>query len=561
MKNEKTLSKIKRAFALFFMAVLFACSILFVGGRCEMNSLSAQAYAYDLIEIRAYDLDMNVRKDRKIEVKEKITVKFLENGLSMFYRSLPIEGAQYSSITATCPGNDAFYYYVEDNPDDYSYIDINCVGNTNRGQVWTYELSYVMEQGVDFQKDGMIIDVVGFGWTVPLHNVTAKITFPAQAVECEIYTDNFGEQNSNWVTWSLSENKMVVTMSADTLNRVYSSKYDEYVTGGITLDFTLEEGGLENYLSTKIFGEDVWKFVLGALGAIGLSFVLLVFTSKRREIVTVVNIKAPDEMDPLKMGKWLDGAVDNEDITSMIYYFANKGYLSIDFSDEDDPLLKRKRSSLPAFAPEYERTLFKGLFKGAEKRERDCVVRVSKAAGDFYDAMQMAKLQTPKPPTMYELKSIFGFIGGGVIGVVFALITAFLSGQRLHQGYSYPIGLAFVLPVLGILLMSYFTENYRYKWKNKAKVGMLLGEIAIALLFSFVNYFLFGDHVFTGFEKMLLFIGALAPIFITKGALTRTEEYTETLGNILGFKDFIVVTEEDKIKFMLEDSPELYYKI
>jgi uncharacterized membrane protein len=29
----------------------------------------------------------------------------------------------------------------------------------------------------------------------------------------------------------------------------------------------------------------------------------------------------------------------------------------------------------------------------------------------------------------------------------------------------------------------------------------------------------------------------------------------------LGFKDFIVVTEEDRIKFMLEENPELYYRV
>ena len=33
------------------------------------------------------------------------------------------------------------------------------------------------------------------------------------------------------------------------------------------------------------------------------------------------------------------------------------------------------------------------------------------------------------------------------------------------------------------------------------------------------------------------------------------------LENILGFKEFIVVTEEDKIKVMLKENPELYYKI
>ena len=268
MKKQTTFSRIIRFVGMIFATFIFACSLLFVGGRYEMNALSAQAYSNDLIYVHAYDLQMNVLKNRKIEVQEKITVEFQESGLSMFYRSLPKDGARYSSITAACPGNNAFSYYVEDNPDDESYIDINCVGNTGRGQVWTYEISYVMEQAVDLRENGMIIDVVGFGWTVPLHNVTAKITFPAQAVECEIYTDNFGVQNSNVVVWSLSENKMGVTMSADILKRVYSSKYEEYVTGGITLDFALEEGGLDDYLSTQIFADDTWKILLGALGAL-----------------------------------------------------------------------------------------------------------------------------------------------------------------------------------------------------------------------------------------------------------------------------------------------------
>ena len=35
----------------------------------------------------------------------------------------------------------------------------------------------------------------------------------------------------------------------------------------------------------------------------------------------------------------------------------------------------------------------------------------------------------------------------------------------------------------------------------------------------------------------------------------------KVLENILGFKDFIVVTEEDKIKVMLEEKPELYYDV
>ena len=70
--------------------------------------------------------------------------------------------------------------------------------------------------------------------------------------------------------------------------------------------------------------------------------ILKPFFRKKREIVTVVNIKAPDEMDPLKMGKWLDGTADSEDVTSMIFYFANQGYLDIDLSNENNPIFIKK---------------------------------------------------------------------------------------------------------------------------------------------------------------------------------------------------------------------------
>ena len=65
----------------------------------------------------------------------------------------------------------------------------------------------------------------------------------------------------------------------------------------------------------------------------------------------------------------------------------------------------------------------------------------------------------------------------------------------------------------------------------------------------------------TGYEKAFLSIGVFLTAFITSNKLSRTEEYRKDLGDILGFKDFIVATEEDKIKVMLQKDPELYYDV
>lgn len=535
--------------------LLFLLSFLFIGGISAPNTRIASAASGDLIEVQRYEVDMTVRKDRKIEVKEKIKVEFLRSGLTMFYRSLSTNGARYSDITALCEGNDKFSYNVADNPDESGFIDINCVGNADKGKVWTYELSYIMEQATRTNAEGMIIDVVGFGWTVDLHNVSATVHLPEKPTSCEVYSDIFGAQTQNNVLTSVSEDGKTITMSAPVLKLSQSGAYDEWVAGGLTLEFTLPDGAIKGYTASRMLTEDIWKIALGGVVVVALAIVLRIFTKKKGEMITVVNITAPDKMDPMQMGKWLDGAVNNEDITSMVYYFANEGYLKIDLTDEDDPVLIKQREELPEDAPVHQKTLFNGLFKSGDR------VQVSDIAGEFFESSQIAVKQVPAPPAMYENKSIVGYVGGAILGGLFALLVPLLMSKRLGGGYSTVLGIVLCIPLALNAVIGYFVENYRYKWKKGKRLGILSLELLVAFLSTVVFAFAFVNHVMTGFEKVVLCVFALTCGLITQGALSRTDKYEEALGDILGFKDFIIVTEEDKIKFMLEENPELYYKV
>ena len=547
-------------FALIFLLLFLPFSANGIG-RYALNSLSARAESEDLIKIEAYSVDMTVYKDRKIEVKESITVTFLDYGLSMYYRSLPTDGARYSNIVASCEGNEAFSYHVADNPDVDGFIDINCVGAADYGKTWTYDISYTMEQGADTVENGMTIDVVGFGWTVPLHNVTATVRLPESLVSYDVYTDIFGTQTQNEVRKSVSGDGKTITLQADVLERYYSEKYYEYVTSGITLEFTLPEGVLEGYVETRMFTEDIGNILLGACLTCLAAAALLIFTHNKREIVTVVNVNPPEGMDPMKMGKFLDGVVNQEDATAMIYYFANKGYLRIDMTLEEDPELVSCVRSLPSDAPVYEKTLFDGIFKKGNSLGSFKAVRVSECAESFYEAMLEAKMQLPSHPTMYEKKSLFGFIGGFILAALYGVLTCLAMGNRVGGGYIYPVGFLFILPVLGFGVMGYFCENYRYKWSKGKRMGMLALEALLAAAFSALVIFFVGRFIMTEWEKLVLCLGVFGACFIAQGALTRTEEYANSIGDILGFKEFIVVTEEDKIAFMLEENPELYYDI
>ena len=565
----------KAALILFIsiFALYFALFFPFIGGRVEMNTVQASAYG-DVIEVQSYEVELTVNANRKVEIQEKIRVKFLASGLTMFYRSLPLERARYTNITASCAGNGDFSYYVQDNPDMSDFIDINCVGGVGKGIVWTYELSYTVEHGGNEVENGMHIDVIGYGWSVPLNNVSVQMHFPAtiQTDGYTVYSGGYGASgNEANVITQLSDDRKTLSLNADRLDVVYNDYYGERMAEGVSVQFTLGAGVLEDYTSTRIFTRNMDKIVFGAAIAIVLALLVLLFMPAKKEIITTVNIKAPDEMDPMEMGKLIDGTVDNEDVTSMLYYFAHKGYLTIDLIDEDDPRLIQKVAELPKTESVHARTLFSGLFARADREviegktpfDEDTVVlftRVSRLKYKFYESADKAIKQTPKLK-MYEPKSVLWYALGGIIGLLYGVVMPLIASFDIGGDYSYMAGIAFALPIIFVLILGLLKENYRYKWKKSAVIGMTAAQVGVAVLFVLIFIGLFGSHVLTGYEKLVVCVGALLPTFFTLNKLSRTEKYRKTLGQILGFKEFIVVTEADKIKFMLEEDAELYYKV
>ncbi|MBO7297614.1 MAG: DUF2207 domain-containing protein, partial [Clostridia bacterium] len=548
----------KRLIACIFTLAVLLVS-LFLPVKQTALTASAQVRYNDYIHIRKYEVDMTVHEDRTVQVKEKITVEFLKKGLTMFYRSLPKETARYYDISAACNDGKAFSYTVENNPENDEFIDINCIGAAEKGNIRTYDIAFTMQNGLGAgtKKNGMIIDVIPFGFTVDLHEVSATVRFPYAVTEetCLLYSGYGSENEDTTLNKSISSDGKTLTFSADILPLAYSERFDEKVAKGVTLDFTFTDGKFQSYTAVRLFTDGLWKILLIGGASIALAVLALIFTRQKRDIVTTVNLTAPDNMDPMKMGKLLDGTVDNEDITSMIYYFAHKGYLTIDLQDQNNPKLTKTVAELPSTASPHEKTLFEGLFKAGDR------VCATDLQYKFFESVDKAKAQLPSKQ-MYEKRSVLGFVLGGVVGVLYALgIMQIIATARLGAQYRYFWGIAFVLPIGAIHFLGYLQEIYRYKWKKKTQVGFTIAKIAIAVLFTLICTFLLARHILTEYEKLCICVIAFACAFITGGALSRTENYLKTLGEILGFKDFIVYTEEDKIKYMLEENPELYYKI
>ncbi len=560
----------KLLFAIAMVLLVWVCGCFFRQDRRKPITAAADSA---VIEVQKFDVTMDVRTDRKTEITERITVKFLTSGLTMFYRSLPKTGAIYRDITASCAGNDAFSYNVKSNPDTDEFLDVNCVGGAEKGNVWTYEISYTMQDVSNAFDDGMVLDTVGFGWSVPLKDVTVIVNFPEDisAENYEVYIGEYGTENKrepNSVTVSARQ----IQIRQAELPLVYNETYHEWMAAGITVEFSYPSGVMDGYLKTQLLTDDMWKIALGGVICATLAFLLRRLTKKDYEMITVVNIKAPDGLDPLQMGKYLDGTADDEDVTSMIFYFADQGYLQINFEDEKDPELISCVPSLPDGAPTHQKILFNGLFASARTLQSEKpfeeaaawsrkAVKISELQGKFFDEAKTAGKCAPTPKPMYERRSVLGFVGGCVLAILFALLVPLLQGLSLGGGYLYAFGIVYAIPVVAIAVIAWCKENYRYKWTKKKQFAFLALEIGIAAIASLLFVLLAANYVMTSFEKLVMSAFTFLICGLTHSALSRTKNYVDGLGQILGFKDFILYTEEDKIKVMLEENPELYYDV
>ena len=535
------------------LCFLFAFPFL---GCANLYLESVSASAEDYLEIQSYHVEMNIGADRQVRVEEEITVHFLSTR-RMFYRTFPIETARYYDISASCDEDPTFSYYIADNEEMEGFFDVNLTGDTTWGRTWTYRISFTMENGWGAASwdNGMLIDVIPFGSTMPFYNVSAVIYFPyaVKAEDCVLYKGLNSTTDATDLNKQLSMDGKTLYFSTPKLSTSYNAEWNNYIVQGVTLEFEMQEN-FDSYFATRFFTDSMFWLCLGGILIVAIAVVIKTITRKPRELVTVVNFTAPDKMDPMTMGKTLDGTVDNEDITSMIYYFAHMGWLHIDLSDENDPRLIRNVDTLPESATAHEKTLFSGLFALGSS------VYVSQLKYKFYAYVDKARLQT-KHVKMYDKKSALGYVAGGILAFVFIILTTLLLGRIRLNGYMYGMGVAAALPIGLHLVLGLIRENYRYKWKKPKRVAM---SVAIAVVeFIFACVFLFGmaAHITTEFERLVILVCAYACVYSTENALSRREDYLKTLGDIIGFKDFILHTEEDRIKFMLEENPQLYYKI
>lgn len=550
MNFVKSVKKLLPVLAVIVLALALWAGVTPPVSVCAGAATASNLGAYDY-KVNKYDINMEVSEDCSVAVTETIAVTLMGYDSHGIIRDLPLgHNVRYRDISAACDYED-FEYYTQNDDTDFLSVYMRSTGRASVGSKRTYTLNYIML--LPSVKDGYLpLDVVGYGMSSALYNVTATVTLPATPEKHIIYLGPYGSrENACDVKESWSGN--VVTLTAEELPFMFYGDSFEGNFSGITLDLQFANGVLKSGFDFTII-----YALLFAAALLVASVLVKVFVCRNPLMTATVNFTAPDEMDPLKMGKYIDNSVDSEDIGAMVFWFAEQGYLKIDLSENDeDPTLIRTEKTLSDDAPVYQRVLLDGLFeKGNPVRTSDLTNRYYKsAAAATQNVNDLSK-------GFYNGKSKL-FIG------VFALLTVLLFGgfaffytrATVISDYSYWFLFAGCAVIYFIAAVSSgFAAQREYKWSSAKKWTTRIAGILIGLLLGLVSM-LIPSPAF-GYATGYILCAASALVGGISGAfLCRTKEYSDTLGQIVGFKNFITVTEKDKIKYMLEENPELYYHI
>jgi len=416
-----------------------------------------------------------------------------------------------------------------------------------------YQISYTLNIGNDniSEYDEFYLNLIGPQWDTRIENARFEVNFP-KPFDNSRYNLTGGPRGSTDNT--LFEHQSEGTTIRANTNRVLQP-YE-----GVTLRVELPEGYFVGAREIKdtFYG----KMYLLLIASLLLSCFLWYRYGRDSLVVVPVEFNAPEGMTPAETGYIVDGYTDTKDVTSLLIYWADKGYMAIEEIDKKN-FRFQKLMPLPPEAKPFEKAFFNDLFKNRDQ------VETSELKYKFAESMSAAKKDVTEyfrddpESRIFTKKSRWA---RAFISLLIGLSAGLTSWKAVYESGGKGMGILIPAIIGGILVMvlTGFIQQTLDKWQTigwARRIVQLAVPAIILAVFSII-----GLSVAGGIPQLqglilltLATIGMLAYLgFIAR---QRTSRGTELLGRILGLKDFIKRAELDRIKMLVEENPSYFYNV
>lgn len=286
-------------------------------------SKNYQYSSYDYV-IDKYDINIIVNENNIFDITETITAYFNVSKHGIF-RTIPLKNTitrldgttstNRTQVTNVSVDNE----YTTSRENGNYKLKIGSANRTLTGEQ-TYVLKYKYNLGKDPVKDydELYYNIIGNEWDTVIGNVTFSITMPK-----EFDSSKLGF--SSGVKGSTANSKVKYNVSGNKITGSYNSILG--VGESLTVRCELPEGYFVGAgLSINIMGYIM--FLIPVLLLI-ISILLWYKFGRDDQVIETVEFYPPEGLNSLDVGLLYKGKAENKDITSLLIFLANKGYLEI----------------------------------------------------------------------------------------------------------------------------------------------------------------------------------------------------------------------------------------
>ncbi len=538
-------------------------------------------YSYYDYVLDKYAVNIKVNEDNTFDVIEAITAYFNKPKHGIF-RTIPLtnkitrlDGSK-STNRAKITNLSVNSKYTTSRESGNYKIQIGDANKTLTGKQ-TYVIKYTYNLGKDKIKDydELYYNIIGDEWDTAIGNITFTITMPKDFDSSKLgfSSGSTGSTDNTDIEYNVS-------------NNIITGKYTNILgkNEALTIRCELQDG----YFSKA---KDTIEPVLYIEFIIPLLFLLISFYlwckfGKDDKVIETVEFYPPEDFNSLEVGFLYKGYADNRDVTSLLIYLANKGYIKITETEKKVLFFKYSGFKITKLK-EYdgdninEELFLKGLFlkKNSiislfldkyEATSEDTLKEVTSA--DLYDSfyVTMNKILSNISNKKNKYKIYEKSASNKKIFIILMMIATYLLitiPPIVLFGQAEIIPFATIFPAIGFTVLFVFvfgkTGSVSKTASNLyAKIfGLIWGlgfggipwiSLVLPLLLIDINYLT---------VYIIGLICILGMFFCLEYLPKRTKYGNEILGKIRGFKNFLETVEKDKLESLVEKNPTYFYDI
>lgn len=536
--------------------------------------------SYDYV-IDKYDINIIVNENNTFDVTETIDTYFNVPKHGIF-RTIPLKNT-IKRLDGTTSTNRTQIKNVSVNAENSTskeegnyQIKIGSASETLTGEK-EYIIKYTYNLGKDPVKDydELYYNIIGNEWDTVIGNITFSITMPKSFDSSKLgfSAARVGSTDSSKIKYSVSGN---------TITGSYNGILWE--NEALTVRCELPEG----YFVGAGLDINLLNYIVYLFPIIFLIIAILLWYKFGRDdqVIETVEFYPPEGFNSLEVGFLYKGETVNQDVTSLLIYLANKGYIKIVETEEKSLFSKAKGFKIIKLK-DYdgdnvnERLFLNGLFamrrlntSSAENSiNQNTTPTLEVTSADLYDKFYITMSNillniNNKENKNKILEKSTSSKAKFIIFMIIATYCLITIPPVLEYGES-SLLVALLFPGIGFTVM--FKMLLDPKLRNSS--GNKLSYASVIL------FFLIWGLGFGGLpwammvlpalqQDSIYLIGYFVGIFCVLGMVVcltylpkRTSYGNEILGKIKGFKNFLETAEKDQLEAMVAKNPTYFYNI